>query len=73
MKRNNLNFVQILFIFTVILPAQIIASIQYVSPRPGSVMVSHKTNIILRSTIDIDESTGLARNIVRIQRDLKEE
>jgi len=54
-----------LFIFEAVLPAKIITSIQYVSPKAGSVMVSHKTNIILRWAIDINEST-ITHNLISV-------
>jgi len=64
-KMIYLNVVLMLFIFAAVILAKTNTSIQYVSPKPGSVMVSNKTNIILRCTIDINEST-ITQNLMSV-------
>jgi len=64
-KMKYLNVFLMLVIFAVILPAKITTSIQYVSPKAGSVMVSHNTNIVLRCAFDINEST-ITDNLISV-------
>jgi len=55
----------IVLLFTVSISANNTESYQYVSPKPNSVMVSNKTNIILRNAGYIDEST-LISNLIQV-------
>jgi hypothetical protein len=63
--KHFLKIALILFIFTSVLLANINKSIQYVYPKPGSKMVSNKTNIILRNVTDINEST-IKHNLISV-------
>jgi len=55
----------ILVLFSTLISANDLGSYQYVSPKPNSLMVSNKTNIILRNAGNLDEST-INPNLIRV-------
>jgi hypothetical protein len=70
--RNHYTFhltLVVLFVFILFIPIGINAqqgtSFQYVSPKPNSIMVSNKTNIILRADAKIQSST-IAQNLISV-------
>jgi len=66
--KPNLAFV-ILLISTLIVPCSVFAQqeipYQYVSPKPNSIMVSNETNIILRHSNKLQEST-INQNLITV-------